>query len=72
MLCVYLYERLPQYLAQKSIEFVGPLHATVVRKVKIALLLSFKWLLIETKHKEAILLNWHWLRGLSPTEISEM
>uniref|UniRef100_A0ABM5FY67 Cilia- and flagella-associated protein 47 n=1 Tax=Pogona vitticeps TaxID=103695 RepID=A0ABM5FY67_9SAUR len=35
MLCVYLYERLPQYLPQKSIEYVGPLHATVVRKIQL-------------------------------------
>ncbi|KAJ7320665.1 hypothetical protein JRQ81_020176, partial [Phrynocephalus forsythii] len=47
MLCVYLYERLPQYLPQKSIEFVGPLHATVVRKVKITSLLCFNCLLID-------------------------
>lgn len=33
MLCVYLYEWLPQYLPKKSVEFAGPLHATVVRKV---------------------------------------
>ncbi|XP_044297815.1 cilia- and flagella-associated protein 47 isoform X4 [Varanus komodoensis] len=33
MLCVYLYERLPQYMPKKSLEFTGPLHATVVRKM---------------------------------------
>ncbi|KAH0624769.1 hypothetical protein JD844_032548 [Phrynosoma platyrhinos] len=38
MLCVYLYERLPQYLPKKSVEFPGPLHATVLRKVQIFLL----------------------------------
>ncbi|XP_060090088.1 cilia- and flagella-associated protein 47 [Heteronotia binoei] len=35
MLCVYLYERLPQYLPKKYIEFSGPLHATVVRKIHL-------------------------------------
>ncbi|XP_077199055.1 cilia- and flagella-associated protein 47 isoform X2 [Paroedura picta] len=35
MLCVYLYERLPQYLPKKSIEFSGALHATVVRKIHL-------------------------------------
>ncbi|XP_015276849.1 PREDICTED: cilia- and flagella-associated protein 47 [Gekko japonicus] len=35
MLCVYLYERLPQYLSKKYIEFSGPLHATVVRKMHL-------------------------------------
>ncbi|XP_042314327.1 cilia- and flagella-associated protein 47 [Sceloporus undulatus] len=35
MLCVYLYERLPQYLPKKSVEFPGPLHATVLRKIQI-------------------------------------
>ncbi|XP_062983760.1 cilia- and flagella-associated protein 47 [Elgaria multicarinata webbii] len=33
MLCVYLYERLPQYLSKKSLEFAGPLHDTIVRKI---------------------------------------
>ncbi|XP_054830369.1 cilia- and flagella-associated protein 47-like [Eublepharis macularius] len=35
MLCVYLYERLPQYLPKKYIEFAGPLHAAVVRKIRL-------------------------------------
>ncbi|XP_075769379.1 cilia- and flagella-associated protein 47 isoform X3 [Pelodiscus sinensis] len=35
MLCVYLYERLPQYLPKKTIEFTGALHATVVRQVRL-------------------------------------
>ncbi|XP_028583251.2 cilia- and flagella-associated protein 47 isoform X2 [Podarcis muralis] len=35
MLCVYLYEWLPQYLPKKSVEFAGPLHATVVRKIQL-------------------------------------
>ncbi|KAJ6667670.1 hypothetical protein lerEdw1_016791 [Lerista edwardsae] len=33
MLCVYLYEQLPQYFSKKYLEFAGPLHAAVVRKV---------------------------------------
>ncbi|XP_060129517.1 cilia- and flagella-associated protein 47 isoform X2 [Zootoca vivipara] len=35
MLCVYLYEWLPQYLPKKSVEFAGPLHGTVVRKIQL-------------------------------------
>ncbi|CAM4444816.1 unnamed protein product [Lepidochelys kempii] len=35
MLCVYLYERLPQYLPTKTVEFTGALHATVVRQVRL-------------------------------------
>ncbi|XP_053166997.1 cilia- and flagella-associated protein 47 isoform X2 [Hemicordylus capensis] len=35
MLCVYLYEHLPQYLTKNSLEFPGPLHATVVRKIRL-------------------------------------
>ncbi|XP_003218974.3 cilia- and flagella-associated protein 47 isoform X1 [Anolis carolinensis] len=35
MLCVHLYERLPHYLPKKTIEFPGPLHATVLRKIQI-------------------------------------
>ncbi|XP_074844435.1 cilia- and flagella-associated protein 47 [Carettochelys insculpta] len=35
MLCVYLYERLPQYLPKKTVEFTGALHATVVRQVRL-------------------------------------
>ncbi|XP_015672831.1 cilia- and flagella-associated protein 47 [Protobothrops mucrosquamatus] len=33
MLCVYLYERLPQYLPKKTLVFAGQLHATILRKV---------------------------------------
>lgn len=55
MLCVYLYERLPQYLTKKYIEFSGPLHATVVKKVLVLLSLSLEWLL--TEHTAVI---WVW------------
>ncbi|KAM9388279.1 cilia- and flagella-associated protein 47 [Phaethornis superciliosus] len=35
ILCVYLYECLPHYLAVKTIEFTGALHATVVKQVRL-------------------------------------
>ncbi|MGH0144520.1 UNVERIFIED_CONTAM: hypothetical protein FKN15_016434 [Acipenser sinensis] len=35
MLCVYLYERLPQYLPRKTVDFVGSLHAVTVRQVRL-------------------------------------
>ncbi|XP_013922675.1 PREDICTED: cytochrome P450 2U1-like [Thamnophis sirtalis] len=35
MLCVYLYERLPQYLPKKTLEFAGQLHATILRKIQL-------------------------------------
>ena len=33
LLCVNLYQRLPQYLPKASVEFSGPLHSTVSRQV---------------------------------------
>ncbi|XP_066477404.1 cilia- and flagella-associated protein 47 [Tiliqua scincoides] len=35
MLCVYLYEHLPQYFTKKYLAFAGPLHATVIRKIRL-------------------------------------
>ncbi|XP_059580365.1 cilia- and flagella-associated protein 47 [Alligator mississippiensis] len=35
MLCVYLYEILPQYLPKRTIEFTGTLHATLVKQVRL-------------------------------------
>ncbi|XP_066563692.1 cilia- and flagella-associated protein 47-like [Amia ocellicauda] len=35
MLCVYLYERLPQYLPKKTVHFIGSLHDTVVKQVRL-------------------------------------
>ncbi|XP_039185523.1 cilia- and flagella-associated protein 47 [Crotalus tigris] len=35
MLCVYLYERLPQYLPKKTLVFAGQLHATILRKIQL-------------------------------------
>ncbi|XP_043927775.1 cilia- and flagella-associated protein 47 [Protopterus annectens] len=35
ILCVYLYEKLPQYHPKKTVEFVGALHATVLRQVSL-------------------------------------
>ncbi|XP_041127618.1 cilia- and flagella-associated protein 47-like isoform X2 [Polyodon spathula] len=35
MLCVYLYERLPQYLPRKTVDFFGSLHAVTVRQVRL-------------------------------------
>ncbi|XP_032888183.1 cilia- and flagella-associated protein 47 [Amblyraja radiata] len=35
MLCVYLYDRLPNYLLTKNVEFVGELHATIVKKIRL-------------------------------------
>lgn len=37
ILCVHLYETLPQYLPKDTIEFVGGLHATIVKQVLIPL-----------------------------------
>ena len=33
MLCVHLYQRLPQYLPKASVQFTGGLHSTVSRQV---------------------------------------
>ncbi|XP_023779114.1 cilia- and flagella-associated protein 47 [Cyanistes caeruleus] len=35
ILCVHLYDTLPQYLPKSSIEFTGPLHATIVKQVRL-------------------------------------
>ncbi|XP_078416576.1 cilia- and flagella-associated protein 47-like [Cetorhinus maximus] len=35
MLCVYLYERLPNYRPKMVVEFTGALHATVVKQVRL-------------------------------------
>ncbi|XP_067848879.1 cilia- and flagella-associated protein 47-like [Heptranchias perlo] len=35
MLCVYLYERLPNYLPKMTVEFTGDLHATIVKQVRL-------------------------------------
>ncbi|XP_076799523.1 cilia- and flagella-associated protein 47-like isoform X2 [Clavelina lepadiformis] len=35
LLCVYLYQNLPQYVPKSKIHFVGPLHSTVRRQVRI-------------------------------------
>ncbi|XP_078087998.1 cilia- and flagella-associated protein 47 [Mustelus asterias] len=35
MLCVYLYERLPNYRPKATVEFTGALHATVVKQVRL-------------------------------------
>ncbi|XP_028902353.1 cilia- and flagella-associated protein 47 isoform X2 [Ornithorhynchus anatinus] len=35
MLCVFMYERLPHYLPKKTVEFSGPLHATIFRQVRL-------------------------------------
>ncbi|XP_078264971.1 cilia- and flagella-associated protein 47-like [Rhinoraja longicauda] len=35
ILCVYLYDRLPSYLPVNKFEFVGELHATIVKKIRL-------------------------------------
>ncbi|XP_069746190.1 cilia- and flagella-associated protein 47-like isoform X2 [Narcine bancroftii] len=35
MVCVYLYERLPSYLPKTIVEFVGELHATIVKNIRL-------------------------------------
>ncbi|XP_071954714.1 cilia- and flagella-associated protein 47-like isoform X2 [Antedon mediterranea] len=35
LLCVHLYQRLPQYLPKSSVDFLGSLHATVTRQVRL-------------------------------------
>ncbi|XP_027494225.1 cilia- and flagella-associated protein 47 isoform X1 [Corapipo altera] len=35
ILCVYLYEGLPDYLPKNTIEFTGALHATVIKQVRL-------------------------------------
>ncbi|XP_067896652.1 cilia- and flagella-associated protein 47-like isoform X2 [Heterodontus francisci] len=35
MLCVYLHERLPNYLPKMTVEFTGDLHATIVKQVRL-------------------------------------
>ncbi|XP_072116671.1 cilia- and flagella-associated protein 47-like [Mobula birostris] len=35
MLCAYLYERLPSYLPKMTVKFVGELHATIVKKIRL-------------------------------------
>ena len=34
MLCIHLYQRLPQYLPKASVQFTGGLHCTVSRQVQ--------------------------------------
>ncbi|PIK59126.1 hypothetical protein BSL78_03931 [Apostichopus japonicus] len=36
MLCVHLYQRLPQYTPKTTVEFVGTLHETVIRQVQLS------------------------------------
>lgn len=36
LLCLHLYNYLPQYLPQASVEFIGGLHQTVLRQVKLS------------------------------------
>ncbi|XP_069034828.1 cilia- and flagella-associated protein 47-like isoform X2 [Lepisosteus oculatus] len=35
MVCVYLYEKLPQYIPKETVYFVGSLHDTIVRQVRL-------------------------------------
>ena len=37
MLCIHLYQRLPQYLPKASVQFTGGLHCTVSRQVGLSL-----------------------------------
>ena len=38
MLCIHLYQRLPQYLPKATVQFTGGLHATISRQVSLSLL----------------------------------
>ncbi|XP_033113331.1 cilia- and flagella-associated protein 47-like isoform X2 [Anneissia japonica] len=35
LLCIHLYQRLPQYVPKSSVDFLGSLHATVTRQVRL-------------------------------------
>ena len=37
LLCVHLYQRLPQYTPRTTVEFIGSLHACVARQVSLML-----------------------------------